>query len=182
MDRVQFDSVSKRYVLGENMDAREALTAAARRLLHRERTERTVLWFLQDVSFSVGDGEALGIVGRNGAGKSTILKILARITSPTRGVSRTRGRVAALLEVGTGFHPELTGRENVFLSGAVLGMTRRDITRRYDEIIEFAGVERFVDTPVKRYSSGMYLRLAFSVAAHLEPDILIVDEVLAVGD
>src|SRR4051794_12915398 len=182
MDRVQFDSVSKRYVLGENMDAREALTAAARRFLRRERAERTVLWSLQDVSFSVGDGEALGIVGRNGAGKSTILKILAGITSPTRGVSRTRGRVAALLEVGTGFHPELTGRENVFLSGAVLGMSRRDIVRRFDRIVDFAGTERFLDTPVKRYSSGMYLRLAFAVAAHLEPDVLVVDEILAVGD
>src|SRR3954469_3904596 len=182
MDRVQFESVSKRYVLGENMDAREALTAAARRLLHRERTERTVLWSLQDVSFSVGDGEALGIVGRNGAGKSTILKILARITSPTRGVSRTRGRVAALLEVGTGFHPELTGRENVYLNGAILGMTRRDISLRFDQIVDFSGVERFLETPVKRYSSGMYLRLAFAVAAHLEPDVLVVDEILAVGD
>src|SRR3954452_16176336 len=152
MDRVQFDSVSKRYVLGENMDAREALTAAARRLLHRERTERTVLWSLQDVSFSVGDGEALGIVGRNGAGKSTVLKILANITSPTQGVSRTRGRVAALLEVGTGFHPELTGRENVHLNGAVLGMGRRDIVRRFDRIVEFAGTQRFLDTPIKRWS------------------------------
>jgi len=128
------------------------------------------------------EGQALGVIGRNGAGKSTLLKILARITEPTAGLARTRGRVAALLEVGTGFHPELTGRENVYLNGAILGMSRRDITRRFDEIVTFAGVERFVDTPVKRYSSGMYLRLAFSVAAHLEPDILVVDEVLAVGD
>src|SRR4051794_18449106 len=182
MDRVQFDHVSKRYLLGENLNARETLVAAVRRVLHRRRVERQVLWSLRDVSFSVGDGEALGIVGRNGAGKSTILKILAGITAPSRGTSRTRGRVAALLEVGTGFHPELTGRENVFLNGAILGMSRRDIVRRFDEIVEFAGTERFLDTPIKRYSSGMYLRLAFAVAAHLEPDVLVVDEVLAVGD
>ncbi|NYD24428.1 polysaccharide ABC transporter ATP-binding protein [Kineococcus aurantiacus] len=140
------------------------------------------LWSLRDVDFELSSGQSLGIVGRNGAGKSTILKILARITSPTLGVSRTRGRVAALLEVGTGFHPELSGRENVLLNGAILGMGRRDIIRRFDSIVEFAGVERFLDTPVKRYSSGMYLRLAFAVAAHLEPDILVVDEILAVGD
>lgn len=144
--------------------------------------DRTELWSLQEVSFDVGEGEALGIVGPNGAGKSTILKILTGITVPTTGTVRTRGRVAALLEVGTGFHPELTGRENVYLNGAILGMSRRDIRRRFDEIVEFAGLERFLDTPVKRYSSGMYLRLAFAVAAHLEPDILIVDEILAVGD
>ena len=140
------------------------------------------LWSLNDVSFVVPDGEALGIVGRNGAGKSTILKILTGITAPTKGVSKTRGRVAALLEVGTGFHPELTGRENVYLNGAILGMSRRDISRAFDGIVNFSGVERFLDTPVKRYSSGMYLRLAFAVAAHLEPDVLIVDEILAVGD
>jgi ABC-2 type transport system ATP-binding protein/lipopolysaccharide transport system ATP-binding protein len=134
------------------------------------------------VSFSVAEGEALGIVGPNGAGKSTILKILTGITVPTSGAVRTRGRVAALLEVGTGFHPELTGRENVYLNGAILGMSRRDIRLRFDAIVDFAGIERFLDTPVKRYSSGMYLRLAFAVAAHLEPDILIVDEILAVGD
>jgi ABC-2 type transport system ATP-binding protein/lipopolysaccharide transport system ATP-binding protein len=144
--------------------------------------DATVLWSLQDVDFSVGDGEALGIIGRNGAGKSTVLKILAGITSPTRGVARTRGRVAALLEVGTGFHPELTGRENVYLNGAILGMSRRDMVRRFDQIVEFAGTERFLDTPIKRYSSGMQLRLAFAVAAHLEPDVLVIDEVLAVGD
>jgi ABC-type polysaccharide/polyol phosphate transport system ATPase subunit len=182
MDRIQFDHVSKRYVLGEQMNAREALSAATRRVLQRRRDEERVLWSLRDVSFSVTDGEALGIVGRNGAGKSTILKILANITSPTSGVSRTRGRVAALLEVGTGFHPELTGRENVFLNGAILGMSRLDIVRRFDQIIEFSGTERFLDTPLKRYSTGMSLRLAFAVAAHLEPDVLVVDEVLAVGD
>src|SRR5919107_1942147 len=182
MDRVEFDGVSKRYILGEHRNAREALTAATRRLVRREREQQQVVWSLRDVSFSVRDGEALGIVGRNGAGKSTILKILAGITSPTSGVSRTRGRVASLLEVGTGFHLELTGRENVFLNGSILGMSRRDIAARFDSIVDFAGVERFIDTPVKRYSSGMYLRLAFAVAAHVEPDVLVVDEILAVGD
>jgi ABC-type polysaccharide/polyol phosphate transport system ATPase subunit len=182
MDRVQFEGVSKRYLLGEHLNAREALSAAARRLVRRQRADKQVLWSLRDVSFSVRDGEALGIVGRNGAGKSTILKILAGITSPTTGVSRTRGRVAALLEVGTGFHPELTGRENVYFNGAILGMNRRDIVRRFDRIVEFAGTERFLDTPIKRYSTGMQLRLAFAVAAHLEPDVLVVDEVLTVGD
>jgi ABC-type polysaccharide/polyol phosphate transport system ATPase subunit len=182
MDRIRLEHVSKRYLLGDQLNAREALTAATHRLLRRPRTPDRELWSLRDVSFSVADGEALGIVGRNGAGKSTVLKILANITSPTRGVSRTRGRVAALLEVGTGFHPELTGRENVHLNGAVLGMSRREIVRRFDRIIEFAGTERFLDTPIKRWSSGMQLRLAFAVAAHLEPDVQVVDEVLAVGD
>jgi ABC-type polysaccharide/polyol phosphate transport system ATPase subunit len=182
MNRVELDRVSKRYVLGEHRNARETVSAVARRLVRREREEHTELWSLRDVSFSVGDGEALGIVGRNGAGKSTILKILAGITEPTLGVSRTRGRVAALLEVGTGFHPELTGRENVYLNGAILGMSRRDIVRRFDEIVEFSGTEQFLDTPIKRFSTGMQLRLAFAVAAHLEPDVLVVDEVLAVGD
>ena len=139
-------------------------------------------WALRDVSFEVAQGERMGIIGANGAGKSTLLKILSRVTEPTRGQVRIRGRVASLLEVGTGFHPELTGRENVFLNGAILGMRRSEIRRKFDEIVAFAEVERFLDTPVKRYSSGMYVRLAFAVAAHLDPEILIVDEVLAVGD
>jgi lipopolysaccharide transport system ATP-binding protein len=139
-------------------------------------------WALQDVSFSVREGEVIGVIGRNGAGKSTLLKVLSRITEPNRGKVRIRGRVASLLEVGTGFHPELTGRENIYLNGAILGMRRTEIRAKFDEIVAFAEVEKFLDTPVKRYSSGMYVRLAFAVAAHLEPEILIVDEVLAVGD
>lgn len=139
-------------------------------------------WALQDVSFDVKQGEVLGIIGRNGAGKSTLLKILSRVTTPTSGEIKIRGRIASLLEVGTGFHPELTGRDNIYLNGAILGMRKREIDRKFDEIVAFAEVERYIDTPVKRYSSGMYVRLAFAVAAHLEPEILIVDEVLAVGD
>lgn len=148
---------------------------------HDNRAGETV-WALEDVSFQVRQGEAVGIIGRNGAGKSTLLKILSRVTAPTSGEVRVKGRIASLLEVGTGFHPELTGRENIFLNGTILGMSHREITRRFDEIVNFSGVERFIDTPVKRYSSGMYVRLAFAVAAHLEPEILVVDEVLAVGD
>ena len=140
------------------------------------------MWALRGVSFEVKQGEILGIIGRNGAGKSTLLKILSRVTAPTSGEVRVKGRIASLLEVGTGFHPELTGRENIFLNGAILGMTKAEIKKKFDEIVEFSGVERYVDTPVKRYSSGMYVRLAFAVAAHLESEILIVDEVLAVGD
>lgn len=140
------------------------------------------VWALRDINFEVKQGEVLGIIGRNGAGKSTLLKLLSKVTSPTTGSIKMKGRVASLLEVGTGFHPELTGRENVFLNGAILGMTKKEIEKKFDEIVDFAGVERYIDTPVKRYSSGMYVRLAFAVAAHLEPEILIVDEVLAVGD
>jgi ABC-type polysaccharide/polyol phosphate transport system ATPase subunit len=183
---IDVDRVSKKYLLGEYQPGgsiRESMSGALRRLLRAEpRGPRDEIWSLRDVSLHVSEGEAVGIIGRNGAGKSTLLKILSRITEPTSGTSRTRGRITALLEVGTGFHPELTGRENVYLNGAILGMSRKQTDRRFDEIVTFAGVERFIDTPVKRYSSGMYLRLAFSVAAHLEPDILVIDEVLAVGD
>jgi len=144
--------------------------------------ENNLIWSLKDINFDVDFGEAVGIIGRNGAGKSTLLKILSRVTTPTTGSVKLKGRVASLLEVGTGFHPELTGKENIFLNGAILGMRKHEITRKFEEIVDFAGVQRYIDTPVKRYSSGMYVRLAFAVAAHLESEILIVDEVLAVGD
>jgi len=148
---------------------------------HGNRDGETI-WALRDVNFSVRQGETLGIIGRNGAGKSTLLKILSQVTAPTSGVVRVKGRIASLLEVGTGFHPELTGRENIYLNGAIMGMDKSEVTRKLDEIVDFSEIERFIDTPVKRYSSGMYVRLAFAVAAHLEPEILVVDEVLAVGD
>lgn len=147
-----------------------------------QKGESDYVWALKDINFKVEQGQAVGIIGRNGAGKSTLLKLLSRVTKPTTGTIKYKGRIASLLEVGTGFHPEMTGRENIYLNGAILGMTRKEITRKFDEIVDFAGVERYIDTPVKRYSSGMYVRLAFAVAAHLESEILIVDEVLAVGD
>ncbi|HEX4439957.1 MAG TPA: ABC transporter ATP-binding protein [Thermoanaerobaculia bacterium] len=157
------------------------LVSSPARLIRRKRNSES-FWALQDVNFDVTEGEVVGVIGRNGAGKSTLLKILSRITEPTHGFAEIHGRVASLLEVGTGFHPELTGRENTYLNGAILGMKRAEIERKFDEIVAFSEVEQFIDTPVKRYSSGMYLRLAFAVAAHLEPEILLVDEVLAVGD
>lgn len=147
-----------------------------------KKGESDYVWALRDINFQVEQGQAVGIIGRNGAGKSTLLKLLSRVTKPTTGTIKYKGRIASLLEVGTGFHPEMTGRENIYLNGAILGMTRKEIKRKFDEIVDFAGVERYIDTPVKRYSSGMYVRLAFAVAAHLESEILIVDEVLAVGD
>jgi len=183
---IRVEGLSKRYRIGEGRShktLREALTGAFRAPFRRaNRSGHETIWALKDVSFEVAPGEVVGVIGRNGAGKSTLLKILSRITEPTEGRIEIRGRVGSLLEVGTGFHSELTGRENIFLNGAILGMKRIEIRRRFDEIVAFAEVEKFIDTPVKHYSSGMYLRLAFAVAAHLEPEILLVDEVLAVGD
>jgi lipopolysaccharide transport system ATP-binding protein len=184
---IEAEELSKRYRIGQMQAAygtlRDSLARSAARVARREQQQNErELWALRNVSFTVREGEALGVIGRNGAGKSTLLKVLTRITTPTSGRAVIRGRVGSLLEVGTGFNPELTGRENVFLNGSILGMKRREIQRKLGDIVEFSGVEKFIDTPVKRYSSGMAVRLAFSVAAHLEPEILIVDEVLAVGD
>ncbi len=193
---IRVENLAKKYILGHQEEGsnyktfRGAITDAAKsvgsalntRVKKEARTAKGEFWALKDVSFEIKQGDRVGFLGRNGAGKSTLLKVLSRITEPTSGSIRIKGRVASLLEVGTGFHPELTGRENIFLNGAILGMSKAEITRNFDEIVAFAEVEKFLDTPVKRYSSGMYVRLAFAVAAHLDPEILIVDEVLAVGD
>ncbi len=189
---IEVNNLGKKYYLGERMSQRSILDSLkttakmpyrlARALFTGETGQREAFWALKDVSFKVEEGEVLGIIGRNGAGKSTLLKILSRIVAPTEGEVILNGRVGSLLEVGTGFHPELTGRENIFMNGSLLGMSNAEINKHFDEIVEFSGVDKFLDTPVKFYSSGMYTRLAFSVAAHLRTEILIVDEVLAVGD
>ena len=196
---IEFDNISKQYRLGLvstrtiSHDLKRWYTT---KILRKEdpylkigevndrthKGESEYVWALKDITFNVEQGEVLGIIGKNGAGKSTLLKILSKVTSPTTGTIKARGRIASLLEVGTGFHPEMTGRENIYMNGSIMGMTKAEITRKLDEIVDFAGVERYIDTPVKRYSSGMTVRLGFAIAAHLEPEILVVDEVLAVGD
>jgi lipopolysaccharide transport system ATP-binding protein len=180
MEVIRADNLSKQYVLGSRQpySFRELLAG----MFHRDDETKRILWALRDVGFTVDEGETLGLIGHNGAGKSTLLKILSRITKPTSGTAAIRGRVGSLLEVGTGFHSELSGRENIYLNGAILGMKRSEIEKKFDEIVSFSEIEAFLDTPVKHYSTGMYMRLAFSVAAHLDPEVLIVDEVLAVGD
>lgn len=186
---VQVNNLGKRYRIGalmkRNDTLRDQLVDWSSKIVHRKRIEpqdNNILWALKDISFEVKKGQVLGVIGKNGAGKSTLLKVLSRITEPSQGEVQINGRVGSLLEVGTGFHPELTGRENIYLNGAILGMKRTEINRKFDEIVDFSEVGQFIDTPVKRFSSGMYLRLAFAVAAFMEPEILVVDEVLAVGD
>ncbi len=194
---IKVENLGKSYIIGHQRERyvalRDVLTNKARQVASKTKNlfsggqliagnELEEFWALKDINFEVQQGDRVGIIGRNGAGKSTLLKVLSRITEPTTGKIHLKGRVASLLEVGTGFHPELSGRENIYLNGAILGMSRTEVKKKFDEIVDFAGVEKFLDTPVKRYSSGMYVRLAFAVAAHLEPEILIVDEVLAVGD
>src|SRR4029077_15036965 len=183
---IHVEGLGKRYRVGEReryLALRDVLTRAFSAPLRRgPRRTPDYLWALRDVSFDISRGEVVGLIGRNGAGKTTLLKLLSRITRPTAGFAEVRGRVGSLLEVGTGFHPELTGRENIYLSGAILGMSKREIGQKYDAIVDFAGIERYIDTPLKHFSTGMQMRLAFAVAAHLEPEILFVDEVLAVGD
>ncbi|MBA3648956.1 MAG: ABC transporter ATP-binding protein [Chitinophagales bacterium] len=181
---IRVEQLSKKYTIGRRHSGnfREAISDRIENIFLRRKNNAAEFWALKEVSFEVQKGEVIGIIGKNGAGKSTLLKILSRITEPTSGRVEMNGRVSSLLEVGTGFHPELTGRENIFMNGAILGMKRMEIKNKFEEIVSFSGIEQFIDTPVKRYSSGMYVRLAFAVAAHLEPEILIVDEVLAVGD
>lgn len=183
---IRVENIGKQFRIGQAQESyhtlRDTLLEAARFSWLKKRPEDNHIWALRDVSFEIRRGQVMGIIGRNGAGKSTLLKILSRVTEPTTGFAEVRGRVGALLEVGTGFHGELSGRENIYLNGAILGMKRIEIEKKFDEIVAFSEVDKFIDTPVKRYSSGMYLRLAFAVAAHLEPEILVVDEVLAVGD
>lgn len=177
---IRVSNLSKSYSIGKQKDT--SLRSSLSSMLKSSNSKVEKFWALKDVSFEINKGDVIGIIGKNGAGKSTLLKILSQITKPTEGRLEINGRIASLLEVGTGFHPELTGRENIYLNGTILGMTRKEVKEKFDEIVAFSGVEKFIDTPVKHYSSGMYVRLAFAVAAHLEPEILIIDEVLAVGD